>query len=256
MTESLAGLIFKVAVKELKAHKIDILFGMGVSSVIASYPATVKATVKAVRKVDSVEKNRGKSLTRKEVIEEVYPYYFDPLIKAGGGLGAMCFVEQKLAAALFTSNEAIKLLNDRNETFKEATEQTLSKQKKKEVDDAIIARDLNSYMDNFQIIPQGKGGHVLTYDELFGLIFYSDQLAIETAELEFNRELINGEMTLPYSYFLNLLDLDAPRASEKIGFDIDRPLNISVGSTKINNIPMLKITHLNAPRIIQSYGGW
>lgn len=256
MTDSLIGLAIKVAVKSLKAHRMDILFGMGIGSVVASYPATVRATIKAVRKVDLAKENLGRPLTRKEIVEEVYPYYFDPLVKAGGGLGAICFIEQKLAAALFTSNEAIKLLSDRNETFKEATEETLSKQKKKELEDAIIRKDLEPYMDNFQVVPQGKGGHVLVQDELLGVVFYSDHLAIEEAELQFNRELINGEMSLPYSHFFNLLDLKAPKASDKFGFDIDRPLSISIGSTKINGIPLLKIIHLNAPKIVQSYGGW
>lgn len=255
MGENIIKPLVELCTKTYQAHKLDILFGLGLSSIVAGYPACVKATVKAVRRVDLAEADKGEELTKKEIVQEVYPYYFEPLFLAAMGLGLIFKVDNAKSAEIIGLHSLYKVADDKLEKLEKAKDEVLSKAKKEQIEENVVKQTLDPYMADISVLPQAAGGHVLTYDDMTGMIFYSDQLTIKNAAVKFNEELLQDEIYKPYSDFYSLLNIDNNiEATKRLGFNLDRLLSIDIRSINVNGVPMLRIVHQRKPVIISDYG--
>ena len=171
------------------------------------------------------------------------------------GLGLIFKVDNAKSAEIIGLHSLYKVADDKLEKLEKAKDEVLSKAKKEQIEENVVKQTLDPYMADISVLPQAAGGHVLTYDDMTGMIFYSDQLTIKNAAVKFNEELLQDEIYKPYSDFYSLLNIDNNiEATKRLGFNLDRLLSIDIRSINVNGVPMLRIVHQRKPVIISDYG--
>lgn len=175
-----------------KKNSATILTCMGSAGVIATAVAAVKATPKALRRLEAAETAKGADLTTREIIQVAGPAYI-PSVLIGAGTIVCIFganiLNKRQQAALMS---AYALLDRSYKDYKHKVEELLGPDGVKEIN-AEIAKD--KYKDADITVSNGKE---LFYDMFSQRYFESTMEDVQRAANTVNRNIV----TKGYS-FLN-----------------------------------------------------
>lgn len=216
-------------------HEPEILITMGLSGLIFATAWGIKATVKAVRRIDILKEDTNRSIIpKKEVLKEVWKLYI-PVVVATA-VSIPCIIASSnvysrrnmaLAAAYTLSETALT-------EYKEKTKELIGEKKEKEITE-LISKDQVSNKPSTNVILTGNGDS-LFYDPASGRYFRSSWNKILKAANEINaRALTDPFGTTTLSEWYHSIGLDDTDISNTMGWSImdgkDGLIDISLNST-------------------------
>lgn len=217
--QMLQKLSFK-AVRFLKKNSSTILTVVGAVGVIGTAVTAVKATPKAIDILEAVKEEKGKKLTKLEVIKVAGPSYI-PAILIGSATIACIFganvLNKRQQAALMS---AYALLDNSYKEYKSKVVGLYGE----EVDTHIrkeITKD--KYKETDISVDDDK---ILFYDEFSNRYFESTMENVMKAEYEINR-IINLGHGAYLNQFYELLGIEQPEYGDYLGWSKDEMMETS-----------------------------
>lgn len=235
--------------KTLIKKSPEILIGLGVAGMVSTTIMAINTTPKAMRLIEDKEKEEGKELSKKEVVQTVWKCYIPMMVT--GVISISCIVgasrvNAKRNAALAT---AYTLSETAFSDYKEQVIDAIGEKKEKEVKDKVAKKKIeDDSVTNREIIMTDKGNS-LCYDSVSGRYFYSDIDAIKKAENELNKRMIS-EMYLSLNEFYYAIGLKSTVLGNELGWNIsDGLLDIHYSSQIAEDgRPCLVLQYHIAPR--------
>lgn len=189
---------------------------LGAAGVIATAVLTGRATIKAVRIADGMDRfdlDEGKTIypPQKEIVKAVWKEYI-PAAATGFATIALIFganaLNKKQQATIMS---AYALLDQTYREYKNKVKEVLGKESEEKVEDAIAREKCKAY----PTIP--KGDNLLFFDPFYGEPFERTMLEVQEAEYRLNQKFaIEGEATL--NDFYELLSLSPISTGDYIGW--------------------------------------
>ena len=150
---------------------------------------TARATVKAVRHTDRVEKDRGTKLTGSELVGENWHFYISSILLWIGSIMSLCFSAKgykksiKSLAALYAASESAR------KNIEEQAREALGDRKYEELQDDVAQKTLEKNpVRETGILATGHGEH-LCFDSLTGRYFRCNIDWIKRAVNNFNNRI-------------------------------------------------------------------
>lgn len=214
----------KVALDNAKKYSPEILTGIGVAGFITTTVLAVKATPKAVKKLDArKEKLKKKKLPVTEVVRTVWKDYIPATVT--GVASTACIIgasavnhkrNMALATAYGLSEAALK-------TYQEKVVEKIGEKKEQAVRDEIAKDQLDRVpLSNSQVIQTGKGD-ALFFDTVSGRYFKSDIEKLRRIQAELNQRLTT-EMYLSLNEFYFEIGLDPISIGDELGWNVNDSL--------------------------------
>lgn len=214
--------IFMEVQKETQKHGPEILTGIGIAGMIVATILAVKATPKAIKKIDEKKKEKDvDDLTVKETIEETWKCYVPATVTTI--VSVACIVgatsenvrrNAALAAAYSLSESALK-------EYREKVTDVIGKKKEQEIQDQIAEDKLRRSPIRDETVIITGNGNVWFYDPLCDRYFQSSVEAVKKAENMFNKEL-RHELYMVVNDWYDELNLDHTVLGGLVGWDIDK----------------------------------
>lgn len=240
--------------KSLKKHSPEILTGIGITGMIVTTIAAVRATPKAMQLVDEREINENKRLTNSEIVKTTWKCYIPAAIT--GVCSVACLIgatsvnsrrNAALATAYSISETALK-------DYQDKTVKIVGDKKEQAIRDAVAKEKLEQAdIQNREFIITGKG-ETHCFDPLTNSCFKSDIETLRRAENTLNKQLRN-ELHITVNEFLQEIGLSPCDESigERMGWDVDKgDIEFDYSSQLLNGVPYLVLGHYNPPQYI----GW
>lgn len=250
--------IFKTIKPFVARHEPEILMTMGISGMIFSVVWGIKATAKAVRRIDSkkVELNKDK-LTAKEVIKETWKLYLPVAVSTA--ISVPCIVAgnrisnkraMALAAAYTISETALQEYQDK-------TKEILGDKKYEALQESISSDKVNkTYKDGITNVTMIGDGDSLFFDDLSGRYFKTNWNRISKAANELNARAL-GDLSgvIMMNEWFDILGLESTSLGDELGWDISDGkqgiIDISIDSVITpDNQPCGKIRYNSRPKKI------
>lgn len=207
--------LFKGLKPWVAKHEPEILMGMGVSGFIFSTVWGIKATVKAVKKVEKAKEEMG-TITKKEVIRLVWKDYIPVAVSLGLSIPAVISSNRvsnrrnaALAAAFSISERTLQEYQDK-------TREIVGDKKNQEIKEAVSAERISTA--GSPILVTGDGDH-LFYEPITGRYFKSTWGKILKAANELNADALTsncGEITL--TDWFDVIGLKGTDISDNLGW--------------------------------------
>lgn len=239
-------------------HEPELLMAMGITGMIFSVAWGIKATVKAVHRLDDKRIREQKDeLSNKEVFAETWRLYLPVVISVG--ISIPCIVAGNrvanrrnlaLAAAYTISESALQ-------EYQEKTKEIVGAKKEQEIHEAVSKDVVEKTYKSSQVLITGDGDS-LFHEPLSGRYFKSNWNKILRAANELNAEALSdpfGSITL--SDWYNKLGLDSTDISDDIGWTIQNGtsglIDIQIDSilTPNDNVPCGSIYYNNRPKPVK-----
>lgn len=207
--------------KTMSKNAPAILTGVGIAGMVGTTIMAVRATPKALARIDEVKKNAedGKVPIR-VIVKATWKYYVPAAVT--GITSAACLIRAnsintRRNAALVT---AYNLSKTAFAEYKDKVIETIGETKEQVVRDKIAQDkvDRDPVKSNEVIIT--KGGQTLCYDGVFGRYFYSDRDTIMRAANRLNRKL-NSFMYVSLNEFYSELGLNPTEIGRAMGWKCD-----------------------------------
>lgn len=248
----------KLGLNIAKKHSPELLVGLGIAGMATGTVLAVKATPKAVTKIDDEIEQQNDELREialdahkdvyspidrlpvKDVIKLTWKDYMPAAITTAAGV--ICIVggthvSLRRNAALVT---AVKLsevaINDLQE-YKNKASELIGADKVREIEDAIDSEYIeNKVKDGYEI---SGSGDILYFDKLGGQIFKADKEQLRAAINRLNQQL-NNDVYVSLNDLYSEIGLEPSTAGEKVGWNRDDGLiEIRDTSSKLlqNGVP-------------------
>lgn len=215
--------IFKTIKPFVARHEPEILMTMGISGMIFSVVWGIKATAKAVRRIDNkkIELNKD-TLTVKEVIKETWKLYLPvavstvisvPCIVAGNRISNKRAMA--LAAAYTISETALQEYQDK-------TKEILGDKKYEALQESISSDNIQrTYKDGMSNITMIGDGDSLFFEPLSGRYFKTNWNRISKAANELNARAL-GDMSgvITIGDWYDILGLESTALDDDLGWTI------------------------------------
>jgi len=204
-------------------HEPELLMVMGISGMIFSVAWGIKATGKAIRKIDlrKQELNKDK-LTTREVIQTTWKLYLPVVISTAASIP--CIVagnrvsnkrNMALAAAYTMTETALQEYQDK-------TKEILGEKKYEKLQEQVSEEKVrNTYQEGMKNVTLIGDGESLFYEPLSGRYFKTNWNRISKAANELNADALgsmSGEITL--SEWYDILGLPDTELSDERGWTI------------------------------------
>lgn len=203
----------------LSKHTPEILTGIGIAGMITTTILAVKATPKAIKKIEEVSEEKGETPTVVETAKACWKYYIPAATSCA--LSTACLigansVNARRTAALAT---AYTLSETALSEYREKVVETIGEKKEKAVREEVAKeRMTKDPVTTKEIIVTGDG-NTLCYDYHFGRYFKSNIDKLKRIQSELNRRLIL-ENTITLNDFYYELGLDPVDAGYYLEWDI------------------------------------
>lgn len=249
-----AGLVkvFKDARKMVLSHSPEILIGLGIGGMITTTVLAVKATPKALKKIEEKKAEKGvDKLKPLDVVKTTWKCYIPAtitgVVSAGCIIGANS-VHTRRNAALAT---AYKISETALTEYREKVVETIGEQKEKTIKEKIDKDrvDKNPVSKNEVLVTEK--GNTLCYDHWSARYFKSDLDTIKRAENSINKAMLHdicGSASLNDFYDeIGLPHLDP--IGDDMGWNVDHGLISLEFSSQIadDGTPCIVVDHGNLP---------
>lgn len=243
--------------KFITKHSPEILTGLGLSSMVTSTILAVKATPKAVKKIQDEQFKRTVNSNSDEEIKLSYKdiiklTWKDYLPAASFGLSGFifivcsCNINSKRSAALAS---AYAMSERTLSTYRNKVIETIGEKKEKELRRKIKQDEIDKNPpQTSQVIITSKG-NTLMRDTLSGRYFRSDLDTIRKAINVINRQL-TYENYISLNEFYSNIGLDNVKNGDRMGWNIDDGLiELEYGTCLAeNDEPCICIDYSRAPK--------
>lgn len=201
--------------KFAKRHSPEILTGLGIVGMITATVTAVKATPKALRRIDEED-----AVTPVEIVKATWKCYIPSVVIGIVSIGCLVganSVNTKRNAALAT---AYALSESTLKEYQEKVVEKIGEKKEKEVRDEI-AKDkiMRNPVVEDEIIETGMG-ETRCYDVISGRYFKSDIERLRRAENDLNRQM-RYDMYISLNEFYDAINLDHIKIGDDLGWNID-----------------------------------
>lgn len=202
-----------------------ILGGLSIGGYLASVGLGINATIKAVKRVEEAEKEKGEKLTKKEIFKEVWPFYVSTLCAltaaTASGFGSLHKWNEKSTsyAAGYALYEAA------HSDLEEQVEKYVSKKKIQETKDEEAEKKVDSLVwDERTVRDTGVGQPIL--DLLTGQQFIADIEMVKRGFNNANAELLNNRYYISVNEALSYIPgmIDDTVIGDLMVFTLDRGL--------------------------------
>lgn len=213
----------------VKEHSPEICTGIGIAGMYTAIVLAVKATPKAMKKIEDKKKELGKEkLTVGETIKTAGPCYI------GTGIAAVVSTVATVSSTKesLSRNVALTSLLAMREadlqSIKEKTEEIVGPKKSKDIQDAVAKEYVKRYSEGDA---ECTGhGDVTVIEEFSGRKFKHDPDLIHKAETEMNKELFRS-MYFSLNELYGLLGLKPTKAGDMNGWNANEaPVSILFSS--------------------------
>lgn len=182
----------KDAKRVLSKHSPEILTGIGLAGMITSTVLAVKATPKALKRIEEAKEEKGEELTKVETVKAAWKPYI-PAVVTGVTAGA-CIIGA--SSINYKRNAALAAAYTLSETafaeYKEKVVETIGEKKEKVVREKVAEEKVKEYTNNnSEVIDTGTGA-TLYLDPLSGRVFRSNGVRIGEAINNLNYILTGG----------------------------------------------------------------
>lgn len=252
--------------KGISKHSPEILTGLGIAGMITTTVLAVKATPKALEKIQDAEIEKVdkqvkegkepdelvKKLTAFETVKAAWKPYIPAAITGVVSVGCLVgasSVNARRNAALAT---AYQLSSTALSEYKEKVIETIGEKKEKTVRDKIAQDKVDKNpVEPSNVIVTGSGKS-LCYDPQFGQYFESTIDDIKKAVTELNYRMIDlGEEYVSLNDFYDELGVERIEVGEDLGWNIGRDGKVMVATSAAiakNGTPCIVIHYEVAPK--------
>ena len=227
-----------------------ILLGIGITGMISTTVLAVKATPKALRRIDEVKNSRDDGqLSKMDVVKTTWKYYIPATVT--GVVSVACLigadsVHAKRNAALAT---IYKLSESAFSDYREKVIETIGEKKEKVVREHVAEEYIKrNPVNESSIIITGKGNS-RCFDPLSGRRFESDIDRIKRAEIKLNKEMQQGICgSVSLNDFYDELGLEHTDIGDVLGWNTFNLIDLDITAhVDEDGTPSLVIGHLNRP---------
>ena len=211
--------------KLLKKNAPTILSCLAGVGVIFTAVTAVQATPKAIRRVESVSKEKKRPLTKKEIFKTTWSCYIPTACTASGTVAcifAASFLNRKEQASMVSS---YVLLDQLNKKYISKVKEKFGQEAHEEIMKEVIAEqaeEVHIYTDNvvgdcnsdFEGLIEEK---CLFYDSFSNRYFEATPMQVIQAEYHLNRNFILGG-AVSVNDFYDLLGLEPTTMGEELGW--------------------------------------
>ena len=215
---------FKSIIKSVGAaaskHSPELLTALGIANMLAGVVFAVRATPKAIDIIKAEEGEKGKPLTKPEIVAAAWKPYIPTAVFCVAGV--ICFVASTavsrnrcaaLTAAYTLSETALR-------EYSEEVKAAVGEKKEQAIRDAVAKETLTKHpLGEREVIITG-GGDILCFDPLTNRYFKSDRDRLMRAMNELNKRM-RDEMRVSLNDFYDEIGLSEAEVGEHLGWDID-----------------------------------
>lgn len=206
----------------IKKHTPEILTGLGIAGSILTTIMAVRATPKALAKIEDEKKELNEEkLTPVQILKVAWTCYIPSAVT--GGLSIACLigansVNLRRNAALAT---AFTLSESTLKDYQRKAIETVGEKKEQDIRDAVAKEKIeNNPVSRNEVFITGNG-NTLCFDAVSGRYFRSDRDKIDKAINELNRRLLD-EMYISLNDFYYELGLRNIGLGDILGWNIDK----------------------------------
>lgn len=203
-------------------HSPEILTGLGVVGMLSSIVLAVKATPKALDKIEETKKEEKKEqLEPIEVIKVTWKYYIPTAATSAVSIACIIgasSVNYKRNAALAT---AYSLVDSSFRAYKEKVIETIGEKKEQEVRDEIAKDQIRQNpIKNTEVIITGNGD-TLCFEPITGRYFKCSIEKLCQVERDLNKELYSS-MYVSLNEYFHAIGLPETNIGDDLGWDVNR----------------------------------
>jgi Family of unknown function (DUF6353) len=232
-----------------KQNSPTILSAVAVGGVVATAILAVRATPKAVRRIEQLEDHGELRVSRTEKVKETWTLYIPAglsgLATVGCIIGANAIGTRRNAALL----AAYTLVDSTFREYKDKVVEKLGEAREQhEIGDSIMQDRIDKNSPSSEVIIMA-GGDQLCYDSLTGRYFKSDIETLRRAENEINRRIIAGDMYASQNEFYEQVKLPNVDIGDELGWNIDNPIKLIFSShlNECSGEPALAVRYEKLP---------
>lgn len=232
----------------ISKHSPEILTGLGIASMITTVVLAVKATPKALEKIEDAKEDKGEELTKVEVVKAAWKPYIPAAVTGVVGVGCLIganSVNAKRNAALATAYQiTTAAFND----YKEQVIETIGEKKEKTVRDKVAQKQVDKKpVANSSVYNTGTGD-TLVYDPQFGQYFRCHVNDIDAAVNKLNQYMTSGQCEyVSLNDFYDELGVKRISIGDNLGWNVGRD-----GLVKVDHNSAI-VTEKGEPCIVLTY---
>lgn len=251
-TNGLAKLVKSVRVTT-KKHSPEILMGIGIAGMITTTVMAVRATPKALERIEEAEEekyvNENADITTIEVVRAALPCYIPSIIIGVVSVGCLIGANSANARRNAALATAYALSESTLKEYQEKVIEEIGEKKEREVRDAIAKDHVEKNpLQSSQVIITERG-NTLCFDKLSGRYFRSDIDKLKKAENELNRRM-RDDMYISLNEFYWEIGLDGIDVGDMLGWNIDKDyIRLDFSSQLADDgTPCLVVSHSTTPQ--------
>lgn len=223
-----------------------ILTGLATAGVVTTAVMAAKAVPRALNSVWEAESEFTEPITAKQKVQLTWRYF----VPAGimGSATIACIIgahtistrrSAALASAFALSETAFK-------EYREKAVEVAGKAKEKAIREGVAQDKVNEAEGASEIVLLG-GDDILCFDTYTSRFFKSSKNALEKAEVEINRRILN-EMYASLNDWYNLIGLKTVSEGDNLGWNNDHPLELIFSAVFEEGKPVAAIDYRFSPR--------
>lgn len=214
---------FKGIQASLTKHSPEILTAIGIAGMVTTTILAVKATPKALEKIDDAEQEKGEDLTPVETVKAAWKPYA-PAVATGVASVACLIGAHSVHTKRYTAlTAAYHLSTTAFSEYRDKVIEIIGEKKERVVQDNIAKDELQKNPVSQQQVILTTRGTTLFYDPLSGRYFNSDIDRIRRARDELNYKMTGGmEMYVSLNEFYDAIDLPRIDLGNSIGWTINK----------------------------------
>lgn len=232
----------------------EILTGIGIAGMITTTVLAVKATPKAIRIIESMDRIDADTCevvhpTKVECVKATWKCYIPAAVTGVTSIACLIgasSVNARRNAALAT---AYNLSKAALVEYKEKVVETIGEKKEKHIRDEVAKDKVEKDPINNSAIIISGSGNTRCYDVITKRRFTSDIEKIRKIENELNKRMLHGEDYISLNEFYYELGLDGVAIGDELGWNVSNGLIEFDFSSQLDSdgTPCLVIDYLVAP---------
>lgn len=262
------GKLIKTVQRSASKHAPEILTAVGIAGMVTAGIMAVKATPKALERIEEEKERQTKELYKKSVdegtleevdaVEKLKPAdvlkvtwkYYIPAVGTGVA-SAICLIgSNRLSARRCTALATAYTLSETAlKEYQEAALETVGEKKEQVIRDKVAKDRIDKEpVRSNEVIITSKGD-TLCYDSISGRYFKSDMESIKSAQNNVNHRMMS-EMYISLNEFYYELGLDTIGIGNDLGWNLDEgilDLDFSSQLTE-DGTPCLVVSYRVAPK--------
>lgn len=201
-------------------HGNDIFLGLGIAFGVSAIGLAIHGTIKAVRLVDEKKKEKGESLTKKEILQTVWKCYIPTAIAEGLFIGCSLKSGAVSNKAIAAATAVAKVTQENLSNLEQATKDIVGEKKAKRIEEQAAQVYLDKHpMNGRNPIETGKGD-TRFIDSWHGAAFRSSINHVESCKNRVN-EMINAGDAVSLNDWFDLLGIQPDKAGYNEGWSAD-----------------------------------